>query len=148
MCNGHGQLVVVGKTISELRSSAGEIEEALQYSSQALEYDSWSFEPRPQPPKHFLYRIYGADSELLYIGESNNVERRMREHSKLRPWWPERRRIDIEPFASEQEAVDAERIAIRAEYPKYNIVHAIANQGASPWITYSSPRSGSRRTAS
>ena len=35
---------------------------------------------------HYLYRCYDADDELLYVGLSANVGRRMYEHHLHRDW--------------------------------------------------------------
>lgn len=71
---------------------------------------------------HHLYRLYAADSTLLYVGISDNLGRRLREHSK-REWWPDIASTSFEQFDSRMEAERAEVKAIRNEHPKHNVVH-------------------------
>lgn len=72
-----------------------------------------------------LYRIWGEADLLLYIGISNDFGRRWTEHAKKQPWWGEKRRLAVDEwYASRPEAETAETAAIKAEGPKYNIVHA------------------------
>jgi hypothetical protein len=70
-----------------------------------------------------LYRIYNADTELLYVGVSHSVLRRLDEHLTAKPWWPAVAWISVEHFADRFVAEAAESLAIREERPKYN-VHA------------------------
>lgn len=72
-----------------------------------------------------LYRFFNRKGDLLYVGISANAAKRMAEHRKDKPWWHEVKRVDIERYPSRHEAADAERLAIRTEHPKYNIVHAV-----------------------
>lgn len=70
-----------------------------------------------------LYRHYSAENELLYIGVSSRIPQRNREHEKLSPWWYEIARIEIEPFPDRKSLLEAERLAIQAEQPRFNIQH-------------------------
>ena len=74
-----------------------------------------------------LYRFYDDRDRLLYVGISGNPARRHHEHSKEKPWWTEVARSTMEHFESRWAALDAERDAIHAEKPLYNIIH---NRGA------------------
>lgn len=69
-----------------------------------------------------LYRLYGAAGELLYVGISDDYERRWGQHSR-KPWWPLVARQTIDWFGTLAEALDAEKAAIKAEKPKYNVTH-------------------------
>lgn len=71
--------------------------------------------------KTTLYRIYGANKRLLYIGISDNFENRMNNHSE-KFWWREVRNIETVSFATRESASNAEIEAIRSESPKYNKV--------------------------
>jgi len=66
-----------------------------------------------------LYRIYGERGSLLYVGMTDEYERRMRNHSE-KWWWREVRRIDTTDFKSRAEAKAAETRAIKSERPLYN----------------------------
>ena len=73
---------------------------------------------------HFLYRHFGVNLELLYIGVTNNVQRRVKDHSKNSDWFPTVRNITMEVFESREEVLDAEKEAIKKEKPKHNIHHS------------------------
>ena len=77
--------------------------------------------PSPDDPCE-LYRAYGADGALLYVGISASAIARMMEHRRSAMWWPEVRRLDIEPFATRTEAIDAEREAVASERPLFNVL--------------------------
>ena len=70
-----------------------------------------------------LYRIYGHDESLLYIGISGNPGRRFKEHQDNQPWWSETAGARFQHFETRAEAERAEPLAIRSEFPKYNKVH-------------------------
>lgn len=70
-----------------------------------------------------LYRHFNEDGELLYVGISMSALERSIAHRKKSHWWNEITRIEIEKFPTRAEALEAEKRAIRAENPKYNIDH-------------------------
>ena len=70
-----------------------------------------------------LYRLYGANDQLLYIGASGNLETRWKTHAKERLWWPEVARRELTWYDTRAEATRAEKRAIEVERPKYNILH-------------------------
>lgn len=75
-----------------------------------------------------VYRFFDAQGALLYVGVSENVKQRWVVHGSTKPWWPEVAEKTTEVFPSRDEALEAERAAIVAEKPKYNIVHAMSEQ--------------------
>lgn len=68
---------------------------------------------------HYLYRIYSADV-LLYVGVTVDPEGRMSKH-RMRPWWPQVTKVELQPGASRESALLAERQAIANENPVHNI---------------------------
>lgn len=71
-----------------------------------------------------LYRVFGDDGLLLYIGISNNFGNRWKRHAKVQPWWDEKRRLTVDEwFDSRREAEATETTATKAEKPKYNKTH-------------------------
>lgn len=66
-----------------------------------------------------LYRFYGTDDTLLYVGISHRIENRLGQHKRTKPWrevsW-----IKLEHFDSRPAALAAEQQAIRAEKPLWN----------------------------
>ena len=70
-----------------------------------------------------LYRHFSVDGILLYIGISNRLPRRIKEHSRFSEWFQEVCDIKIEWLESRERAFIAEREAIKSEKPKWNIIH-------------------------
>jgi hypothetical protein len=73
------------------------------------------------PPRAALYRLFGTNDELLYVGITLSPAARLKEHSWRKPWWPEVQRHEIEWHENWHAAAAAEQAAIEAEGPKYNI---------------------------
>ena len=74
-------------------------------------------------PQCYLYRHYDPNGDLLYVGVSLDGLRRQMQHSKGSEWRVAIYQIIIEPFATREEALEAEQQAIRTEYPKYNLIY-------------------------
>lgn len=75
------------------------------------------------PHPHTLYRFFDKYGELLYVGITMDLPSRMGNHRREKPWWADAAWIDIQHCDSRGEALDAERMAIKAEKPLYNVVH-------------------------
>lgn len=75
-----------------------------------------------------LYRLYGTDDQLLYVGITNMPQVRWAAHC-MKPWWSQVVRKQIDWFGSRQEAAEAEVRAIRAESPAHNRMHAVSRNG-------------------
>ena len=67
-----------------------------------------------------LYRHFGAEDELLYVGISLRSMKRLVEHRQNSDWFDEIIRVDIEHFPDRESAMDAERKAVQEENPRYN----------------------------
>lgn len=78
------------------------------------------------PERTALYRFFNATGQLLYVGISGNTENRWRRHAESKPWWSDVADKTTEWLDSRPEALDAERVAIRAERPLYNHAHNTA----------------------
>lgn len=72
---------------------------------------------------HWLYWFYDLHGELLYIGITNSGVKRMEQHGAEKEWWMEVSRVDVEHYATREEAEEAERAAIRRYRPKFNDTH-------------------------
>lgn len=73
-----------------------------------------------------LYRAFGADDTLLYIGCSRSVDKRLREHRRSSAWFVDASRIDIDPLPAGTTRAEAEELelhAIAAERPPHNQAH-------------------------
>lgn len=67
-----------------------------------------------------LYRLYGADDQLLYVGTSVDPQDRWEQHSRNKLWWSSVSRATVEWYATRTEAMAAERAAIQSESPLFN----------------------------
>lgn len=81
------------------------------------------FAKRGVNPTCFLYRHYDARGDLLYVGMSLSVMSRQFSHFKNAVWANSIYQIIIEPFSTRDELVEAEKLAIQIEFPKFNISH-------------------------
>lgn len=72
---------------------------------------------------HALYRFFDHTDVLLYVGITADLSARMKNHAKGKPWWTQIANITVEHFATRQEALDAEKKAIREEKPLHNDQH-------------------------
>ncbi len=72
---------------------------------------------------HVLYRHFGHDETLLYVGITNEPPVRLRAHRKASPWWDDVARTTYEAHPSREALKRAERAAIKAEHPLWNVVH-------------------------
>lgn len=73
-----------------------------------------------------VYRLYDADKALLYIGMSDDPDRRFAEHEADKSWWPLVADRAIEWHDSRKAASVAEFAAIRSE-------RTVHNKHGSPW---------------
>lgn len=68
-----------------------------------------------------LYRHFDANGKLLYIGISLSALHRLAGHKEHSHWFRDIARVEIETYPTRAEALKAERAAILAEQPLYNI---------------------------
>ena len=72
--------------------------------------------------RYAVYHCYSDSGELLYIGESGELGRRLASHSQ-KLWFTQVRGITLDWYADELDALNAERRAIHVEHPRYNKQH-------------------------
>jgi hypothetical protein len=93
------------------------------YNAPKIEFD----DPEPLDLEgetiHYLYRLLADDGSLLYVGESNNWTRRLKEHHQEKGWFKQVRFVEVQRFPSAGAAKAAERKAIEEGAPAHNIVH-------------------------
>lgn len=88
----------------------------------------------------YLYRLAAADGELLYIGISDRWTRRMGQHEASKSWFGDVASVSVQRFETREDALTAERNAIRSERPRHNVTHAPAlaepppPEGADAWL--------------
>jgi predicted GIY-YIG superfamily endonuclease len=75
--------------------------------------------------KHTLYRFYDQDDNLLYVGISADLARRLDQHARAKPWWTDVALVRVQHHPDRATVAAAERHAIRTEQPRYNVQHAI-----------------------
>jgi predicted GIY-YIG superfamily endonuclease len=83
-------------------------------------YDIDPRDVRRMADMHAVYRMFDGEGRLLYIGRTGDAGRRFGDHTAKR-WFPLVETIKLEWLPTEAAAVLAERRAIRAERPRYNI---------------------------
>jgi hypothetical protein len=76
--------------------------------------------PVPETRPVAVYRLFAADGALLYVGSTHDPERRFRQHSSLKSWWPEVAARQVDWKDSREAAEHAEDAAIMTEAPRYN----------------------------
>ena len=98
---------------------------------QSTEVDAREARPSPPVKKHsieqetHLYRHYDADGRLLYVGITKDLEHRTAAHGKASSWtdFVDVARSKFTKFPSRKKAKAAEKDAIRAELPLFNVSH-------------------------
>lgn len=73
-----------------------------------------------------VYRLYATDGTLLYVGVTGNLGSRFATHAKNASWWPQVARRTAVSYDTRTEALGAEAIAIRDEFPVHNRVNPLA----------------------
>ena len=73
---------------------------------------------------HYLYRLYNKAGHLLYVGVTDNVFRRWKEHSRTKPWWSQVHKFTQDWYPNRASVEAAERRAIQTENPVYNVTHS------------------------
>jgi predicted GIY-YIG superfamily endonuclease len=80
--------------------------------------------PALRDAPHVLYRFFGGDGELLYIGVTVHMGIRLTAHERgRRQWWTAATRITLEHYPNRDSVLAAERAAIKAERPRWNVLH-------------------------
>ena len=83
----------------------------------------------------YLYRFFGVDDELLYVGITGDFGRRWQQHIHEKSWWGHVRRMTSEVKDTWQLARKAELKAIAVEYPTYNVADAPPERRATQELT-------------
>jgi predicted GIY-YIG superfamily endonuclease len=76
------------------------------------------------PKRTVLYKAYDADGLLLYVGISGGIIARFAQHVDGSPWSRVMARMEVEWFATRDEALKAEKASIKSLRPLFNIAHA------------------------
>lgn len=74
----------------------------------------------------WVYRIYDTQGRLIYVGETLNLVVRLAAHGDK--WWGTQiAKVKAKVYPNRGEAQAAERAAIKAERPRFNIKHRDAS---------------------
>ena len=85
---------------------------------------------RDQP--HWVYRLFSANAELLYVGMTWQPASRIYTWSRnaltkpSRAWFLDTARISWQRYPDWRAAADAERLAIETEHPRHNVMFRVA----------------------
>ena len=71
-----------------------------------------------------LYRLFDENDRLLYVGITWNVRDRFYAHKADKVWWDDVARHELEEYPDRDSVLEAERVAIKTEFPIYNVLHA------------------------
>ena len=69
----------------------------------------------------YLYEAYDAFGNLLYVGITNDLKRRLNEHRRSAKWWNEQTEVRHTYYASRDEAKEQESRVIADRSPGFNI---------------------------
>jgi hypothetical protein len=67
-----------------------------------------------------VYRCYAEDGQLLYVGATAWLTRRIEQHGRATPWWPEVADFRATRYPDMESAFAAEVRTIKTENPFYN----------------------------
>lgn len=82
--------------------------------------------------KDIIYRFYAADGALLYIGVTGwswGGPIRWGHHKRSAQWWPLAAQVSVEVLPRGCNRENRERLAIRAEKPRFNKQHNLDRRG-------------------
>lgn len=87
------------------------------------------------PPRTgYVYRLYNRQQELLYVGKTYSVSKRLygKGGHVTKDWFPDVTAVKIAEYRSEAEALLAEGFAIREEKPKHNLAVPVQRTSEAP----------------
>lgn len=75
--------------------------------------------------KIWLYKAFGNDDSLLYVGITDNPSDRFRRHKSNSVWWTSHNRMELTQLETydREEARKIEEEIIKSESPLFNILH-------------------------
>ena len=79
-----------------------------------------------------LYRMYGNNNELLYVGITGDPDARLKAHQRNSAWYPMMRSARHERFDTLEMALAAEKQVIKVERPLYNKTHSTRQPDSTP----------------
>ena len=77
--------------------------------------------------KTYLYRLYTAADELLYVGITKDLFTRLAAHQNWQPWWSDVDHYSVKEYKTREEAEVAEAAAIAIESPEHNQIRGVSS---------------------
>ncbi|NOD65791.1 GIY-YIG nuclease family protein [Ruegeria sp. HKCCD6109] len=84
--------------------------------------------PRDLDKPVSIYRVFDAEGVLLYVGQSSSPLSRLDEHKRLQVWQMQIASVTVEWHATREDALAAEKEAIREEGPVWNYHHLLSGR--------------------
>lgn len=69
-----------------------------------------------------VYYFFDETGELLYVGRTKNFMRRLTAHAVDTSWFRDVRKVMVEPFSANQDAIDVEMRMIAELRPRFNTI--------------------------
>lgn len=70
---------------------------------------------------HAVYRIFGENGLLLYVGCSFAPLGRLKNHERFKAWAQSIRSVTLTWYPDKKSGLTAEKIAIQTEFPEWNV---------------------------
>lgn len=85
--------------------------------------------------RYWVYRYWSHAGDLLYVGHTENPDRRHYQHQLSTPWFAEVGQYEVLPpvYLNRQLARDAEAFFIRYGNPRYNRAHNFKGSWGITW---------------
>jgi predicted GIY-YIG superfamily endonuclease len=80
-----------------------------------------------------LYRLFGTGNVLLYVGITDHLRNRMRQHAAEQDWWPDVTHRTVAWYDDRDAADLAETLAIAVEQPVHNKAKVYAPRATVPF---------------
>lgn len=71
--------------------------------------------------KTILYRYFNSNGVLIYVGVTGNMDNRHKQHKYSSHWFSKASSRSVKKYTSREEALAAEKEAIKSEEPLFNI---------------------------
>jgi predicted GIY-YIG superfamily endonuclease len=78
----------------------------------------------------YVYEAYDAFGNLLYVGITNDLKRRLNEHRRSAKWWTQQIEVRHTFYASRDEAKEQESRVIANRSPVYNVAETYKHADA------------------
>jgi predicted GIY-YIG superfamily endonuclease len=85
---------------------------------------------------HHVYRAYDKSGSLLYVGATNDLERRLNSHRNDSGWWLFQDHVESEAFPSRAEAEAEETTLIQTLHPRWNVKDRVAGAPKAEHVRY------------